>query len=148
MDWARCCSFQAPWIHLFWYVAPKPMSDASEYKRRSVDFIVRVGGIIDTAFHWGKNSIHHWMSALACTFRVTWWCMRFTVVLRSINLRENILPGRTTLQMCPSFPIRDFNSRLVEVLREFHLLRFSMAARSFSSGTSIVIFEELMAMPR
>ena len=65
-----------------------------------------------------------------------------------MSLRENILPGLTTLHIWPSLPIRDFSSRLVHVLRLYHLFREIVVSSSFSSGTSMVILRELITMPR
>lgn len=124
------------------------MSQASENRLRSVDLMARLGGIIDVAVHWGRKSSHHCISARASLFRVMWWCMRLTVVLKSINLLENIRPGLTTLDMWLSLPIRDFSSRFVHVLRFFHLFKLVVASASFSLGTSMVIVTELIMMPR
>ena len=74
--------------------------------------------------------------------------MRSTDVLMSISLRRNILPGLTTLQMCPSFPIKDFSWRLVHVLRLYHFFRLAMASVNFASGTSMVMCNEFIIIPR
>ena len=126
---------QAPWIHFVPYMAPKPISDASVWSRRSEESILREWGIIVFAVQWGRKSSHQRISALASLLSVMWWCIRFTVVLRSINRLENIRPGRTTLHMCPSLPMRDFNCRFVHVRLFLHLRRISMESMYFSSGT-------------
>lgn len=61
---------------------------------------------------------------------------------------ENILPGRTILQMEPSFPIRDFSWRFVHV--RFWAQEVSKVVQSlyFVVVISMVMLCELMAMPR
>ena len=124
------------------------MSDASEYSCKSVERIAKIGGIMDEAVHWGRKFIHQRMSALASVFRVMWWCMRSTVVDKSMRRRVNILPGLTTLPMWLSFPMIDFSCRFVHVLLSFHLCRLAVASESFSWGISIVIEMEFITIPR
>ena len=100
------------------------------------------------AAQWGKKSSHHCMSALASRLSVMWWCIFFTVLLRSIKRRVNILPGRTTLDMNPSFPTRDLSWRFVHVRLFLHFWRMVMQSSYFSGGTSILVSLELMVMPR
>ena len=97
---------------------------------------------------WGKKSSHHWISSRDSLFRVLWWCNSFTVVLRSINRRENILPGLTILLMNPSFPMRDFSCLFVQVRLFLQLINRSMLSWYLSSVTSMIIRNELMPMPR
>lgn len=75
--------------------------------------IAEVGGIGCKLHIWGqrpvsmekeacaipcREEVKPPVEALASVLRVTWWCRRVTVVLRSIKRHRKILPGGTTLQ--------------------------------------------------
>ena len=74
--------------------------------------------------------------------------MCLTVVESVIKRHKNNRPGRITLQIKESFPIRDNSSRFVDFLREDHAMSEVDISVCLSSGILIVKSEESMIMPR
>lgn len=103
-------SGQANWNHRPLQIAPQPQEpDASE----TIVVGTCVEGMKLTPFHAEIKQFHQAISALASTFKETWWSSDATVMEASMRLRINALPGLTTLEACCNFPMRERRSLLV-----------------------------------
>ena len=139
---------QGYWNHKGPHQAPQPNEpDASDYRWWSVS---RSAGSasMDTPFHSSKKTCHHMRSERKDAFkRIN--CRLFGVPFNSSNIhRRNVLPGRTTLHVCCSFPTRDCSSVFVQNFLPSHSATKALRSLSLPLGSRRIIACVSSSIPR
>ena len=104
---------------------------------------------IETPFQDSKNVCHQARSGRNATLSRTNDSRLDPDPLSRSNMRlRNVLPGRTTLQACCSFPVSDHSSLMLQNFLPLHWARRTCSSVSLSWGRRKHIRTESSSMPR